>query len=75
MGRVHYEFQFLCTDFKMFVRHPTEMSDKQLNLEGSGCGGGLYIESCQYTDDKATGRWSGESTEKRKEKGLHEHES
>jgi len=59
----------------MFVRHPTEMSDKQLNLEGSGCGGGLYIESCQYTDDKATGRWSGESTEKRKEKGLHEHES
>ena len=65
----------LCTDFKMFVRHPTEISDKQLNLKGSGCGGGLYVESCQHRDDKATGRWLGGSTEKRKEKGLHEHES
>lgn len=41
MGRVHYEFQFLCTDFKMFVRHPNEMSGKQLNLKeavvGEGC--------------------------------------
>lgn len=75
LGRVHYEFQFLCTNFKMFVRHPPEMSGKQVNLKGSVCGGGMYTESCQHPDDKATGRRSGGSIEKRKEKGLHEHKS
>lgn len=59
--RVSYEFQFGRADFEMFVRHPIEISGKQLDLRGSVCWGEMKAvnESCQHTDDKATGKTVG----------------
>lgn len=61
LARVNYELNYGHADFEMLVRHPDETPRKPPWISEDVFGGGMYMESWQHTDDKATGKivWEG----------------